>query len=1309
MSCCKDNTTILYKGKDYNSEDFIEEYPSIKNVNCYICGNQMIRAGYDGGKVKKHFKHKNNGCETPWHKNWKKRFRDKGYQEEKYFEKTPNSIKKRYADIYDGNNRVIEFQHSNIDEKEIMDRTIDYSIYDCDIFWVIDIDPKITTIKYSENKDQYIIQLNDNENKDQYNIKSKNSINKYSFNKNQPLIFLNIGDDIYVAEVAKVKCDICCTNIKYTTEEFVDKFINHEIEYPDIKYNELIIKQRGAGCGKTYESIQMISNCEYDQYIYITKQHSAKSVIYQELIDQIKEGKLDAKIIGPYNPILDKYNPEYIINSGENNNKKYKDLNEYLAKAFLFHKKYRIQLKINNQEILVIIGTVDSLTYAIRDNDKLEETYDIFEGILSTIINGKHTMNPKGALGNYVKGTKINKKSMLIVDESQDLKKEYLHAFCVISDMYNMDVALIGDKLQSISHCNNTYTINPNDKTFCNFSINYDIPSNNKIRRFHNMDMANFVNCIIDFEKYDLLPIDSVCDIPDCNYRHNRDDSVEIIKSENIYKELNEKDKKVNDSNIINNIDSDTEDELPEIIEAILNKVSEKMEFEIKTYDYLPKDFMFILPMMKGNYLAGPLFKHLQNYWFEKLTDDEYLQNSSIMDDEFWGEALKYDRNNEEELLKFHETITQKSVILHRSQTDSNIKLERSLNSTRIQTIHSAKGTGRKVVFLMNISDAKLKIFKNYSNDLDHKNQMIYDSLLHVALTRQKEKLYIFLETEYSDLHDKLIKYKTDEIDYISKRINSIYAPKINMSDQIISEEIFNKLGKELYTNLSKNIKYSKDEFVEILHHKIRHESMYCVIGLLLDLMEWNKARPFMATFNSCRNAKIEKLEYMNYIKKKNIKKNINRSKKTVRKDKKTRLKLYSIKKSEDEKKNNRIKRYIYSSNDVCEYNNYEDKGIILLDSEKNKAIHKYTNILRDFIKNIQDIKTKSINKYIDDNYIIGPEKAIEQSKRGKLYNDILNKDDIFRRKFIKLLKRIFRCPMNCIVYRFMVGNINNYDDDHIDYDIYEILYNYFNDDIKSHPLNEKYTCVCYRYKCETSNIIDEEVKKFYYTMHNKMVDNVNQIQEYIKNNNIKTDKQYIEPKFNIRHEIIKDGNSLELRVSSRNTFTLLGSTNIIIKLVPHINSQRLKQKITEIISCDFAIRNTNTKTLREYNKNKNMAIILSLNKDPIYIENIEYDDNIIKNIIKDQMKKYNYNAFDYVEKVFTTYLNLTEDDKYDYKEKLKSLYDYYNGWEKIDHAIYIFKKIYEFIDYGISIKLYIDGNKKEFDADLNNFIKSIN
>ena len=53
-------------------------------------------------------------------------------------------------------------------------------------------------------------------------------------------------------------------------------------------------------------------------------------------------------------------------------------------------------------------------------------------------------------------------------------------------------------------------------------------------------------------------------------------------------------------------------------------------------------------------------------------------------------------------------------------------------------TIHSSKGDGRKVVFILNCTEKTLKLFSN--NEIN----LVYESLFHVALTRAEYKIINF-------------------------------------------------------------------------------------------------------------------------------------------------------------------------------------------------------------------------------------------------------------------------------------------------------------------------------------------------------------------------------------------------------------------------------------------------------------------------------------------------------------------------------------------------------------------------------------
>ena len=100
---------------------------------------------------------------------------------------------------------------------------------------------------------------------------------------------------------------------------------------------------------------------------------------------------------------------------------------------------------------------------------------------------------------------------------------------------------------------------------------------------------------------------------------------------------------------------------------------------------------------------------------------------SCIKNDEYWKDKL-----NDKKYYPY--------VILHKSDVGNSINLKESENSTRILSIHASKGNGCEVVFVLGLSEFALTIFNKKKYKIDEDN-LVYDSLLHVSMTRQKKSL----------------------------------------------------------------------------------------------------------------------------------------------------------------------------------------------------------------------------------------------------------------------------------------------------------------------------------------------------------------------------------------------------------------------------------------------------------------------------------------------------------------------------------------------------------------------------------------
>jgi uncharacterized protein YkuJ len=539
-----------------------------------------------------------------------------------------------------------------------------------------------------------------------------------------------------------------------------------------INFNDtgrIYFNQRGAGCGKTYESVQLLTQKDdrfknKNIFIYLTKAHSAKDVIYSELLEQQERGAL--------------------------NNLTEVEGNDGIGKQY---KMTYINTE-TNELIMVIIGTIDSFNYAIANRNGVVNTNDFFTSIIFAIRDGFINVSSKNKHIRYArKNPLLNENCLIIIDESQDLIEEQIKAFDKIIEITKIDVYVIGDLLQSIWKEKNVYTCIDNAELSSHIIKNTGI---NKCLRFHNTQFINFVNQIIPFQRYNLPEISEICD-GNCRYTHENDEiPYNIFETPKIYSH--------------SNYSSDNDYyKIYKIIEYIKNQ----MDTEIIKYKYLPENFMFIFPIVSMNAFAQIIEIEIQKYWIEKFEDIHYQQNV-LSNNNYWRDKI-----NDGKFYKY--------IILHKSDEGKSINLNESKYSSRIISIHTSKGTGREVVFVLGINEQTLKIFSK-------KSELVYDSLLHVAITRQKKKIYIGIEKNNDDIHNRFKPFEIANIFPIKldKTINSInriipYGNLISyvnddfdewksIKDNIIIPNNYDKLFNKSEKNKNKSI-------IDMSHHLIRY------------------------------------------------------------------------------------------------------------------------------------------------------------------------------------------------------------------------------------------------------------------------------------------------------------------------------------------------------------------------------------------------------------------------------------------------------------------------------------------------------
>jgi hypothetical protein len=1091
---------------DYLKNEKIQK--KVKKCKLYlVClnGNELVKVKYESKIGKSHFRHNNDSkCMCEWHKNWQNEFDIIEYH-----------IGNRIADAI-VNDIVIEFQHSYISIDEVKERGIDYLSYNKKLYWVIDCNDSISITQRG----------------DIYLIKFIKDIWKYEHFTSNDYIFLNIDNRLFKINPSLVKSNMIDVREYKLNNEFIDS-LNNNIDIwdnSDIIQCTLYHNQRGAGCGKTYESIQLLNKNKIFKdkniFLYLTKMHSAKEVIYNELIEQYKRGELD-------NIEIDK--------DGENKSGKQYKLS-YLN-------------KITNTICTIIIGTIDSFMYAI--GDKKNRYNDYFAGIVKSIKDGYVETKKDGSIKYSLDTIKLNKNCLLIIDEAQDLGPQYIEAVCCIMRNTYIDGYVIGDKLQSIWGEHNIHTfLEHNDLPNINIVRDNGI---NRVMRFHNIQFQDFVNNIIDFKKYNLPQIEQICNnIKDCKYKHeNEIKPYTIIPMEKIYPNEIEVEK----------------------VDKIVKKITDYMDSEINNYNYLPNNFMFIFPILSKNYLANRLESKLQEFWINKFNDKKY-QDNVLAKNIYWKDKIN------DNYYKY--------VYLHKSDEARSINLKESENGTRILSIHASKGNGSEVVFLFGLSEYTLRVF---SKD---KCNLVYDSLLHVALTRQKKSLYIGMENNGDDISNRFNKFNIESDNDIKPRIEDIkihnkYNDVIDYSIKTI--DIFANIDKQYIKpyNLELFIPQTNDDknIIEWGHHIIRYYVFLYYIKYNI-YSDFDKNNIIKKQFCTVLN-KISKLSITRYLHNDYYKYIIINLRNKI--DNNDDLDCST---DDNQTNANEIPILIFKTNGNTKYNNYE-------------------SIITKIIEHIQ--------------------KKIKDSLKN-------NKLPLF-------------CPLEIIILYYIIKIRQNgvYSDITI-MDIYSMLYIY---DECSNSINEqhnKYKCICKDQFSENNNStgiykeMRESIKNHY-----EKTKQVEQIYLNYKEYLIKNLDNPLNFTYNIFHPVVYGNIHDNFKII--NEYPLIANSDkyiINFIIIPQFNKLNFNDIMFDGIMNKYLLLNSckKQKNFTRFDNKEIITCIFTLDStQPIFINfNVNKNDNIIK----ENIKSFLINKYQNKHKIIYQYYQHCKNHKPKDKKKMSSI-----------------------------------------------------
>jgi hypothetical protein len=635
----------------------------------------------------------------------------------------------RQTDVFLSNSSCLEVQHSYISCNDVGHRKEDWEKFGKTIIWLIDGNTSDVSIETLTDCNT-IITFNE-----PWKFKSFLE-NNYEF------ILLECYNQVYKVKLNAIKYKTIKVSKSIEIKQIVECLQNNPENiwklWEDDNYipSQMIVHQKGAGNGKTYGIWKSIlTNQNKDTFIIITKQHSARTVIYNELNEQAARH-------------------EYY----------FEDITHMTKVELPKHYVIKYSHKTSNRTCKVIIGTVDSYIYNLSKSSS-DIPRDMFSNLLHTIIrNGCNKIDTNGKF-KFAKEQLIqNRKAELWIDEVQDLNIDYFYAIQKIILQTGIDVNIVGDMLQSLEYKTNfmTEAMNINDMDDIVFIKPAPVNLN---RRIQVKGMIETINSLVPFEKYNLPAIHIE------NYESlitPKEPSFEIIEEPIIR----------------------TEHDI-EKMKIYIDTVLEKVNYEVNTNGYLPEDFMFIFPYMKNNSLASELETKLNEYWISKFEDTNY---TDTITNSYWKSY------NHDEFTSY--------AFLHKHEEGTVINLSDSERATRLVTIRTSKGDGRKVVFVLNCTEFVLKMFTNQEKNI------VYESYLHVALTRAKHKVYFGLVHNGDDICKRFscIDNKYIDINKISKYLQ--LSMVLNNSTNEDTQKLIHKLdgiGKSYMDTFFDNLKKKTD------------------------------------------------------------------------------------------------------------------------------------------------------------------------------------------------------------------------------------------------------------------------------------------------------------------------------------------------------------------------------------------------------------------------------------------------------------------------------------------------------------------
>ena len=615
-----------------------------------------------------------------WYQTWQERF------PEEHRERSFPGVRRR-ADVY-VDQLVLELQHSRIGKAEIEARTRDYRSCVKTVAWLLDGTTGVELV--AQRDGGHLLAF------------SSEHQTVATFRWAGFVVLVDAGDDrVYLVPLAQLRGGCAWVPPPRSVNEVVaiirdparhEELMRFEAPLPVCRLQAF---QDPPGSGKTY---RLIRNCvlalgpegeayrHYRHVFVLTKPHSAKNVVHQELVQQLREA-----VAAEHVEVLDESNDGRV-----------------------FH--YQIRRRGATDPVDIFFATVDSFIYHLAPRTHPRQSTELFKNLTLAIEAAGPNLD-HNCTGMF-RGHRItfNARSLICWDEATKLERYYLQALTRIMVTCAADAVLTGDVMQSIENSANSLRVaTSSDEAEIRELLphcNVEVRRGDEVRRFGS-GLVRVLNATVQFTKY----------------------GAPVPRAATDVKRESEGECTIHGTPVL------TRGCSTDLYAKTVDILWAEFERDVADLKLLPHELLIVAPLVKKNPVADEFRTRLHEFWTAHLDRPEVRATAkeTAAGREFY------------EIYDSPEKRPRWLAYLHRSEEGRPVDTTLSEWASRGVSIHSSQGDGRRLVYVVGLSESALKCFSRGRTDV-----LEYESLWTVLMSRAKHRLRIFVERKYDDAWRRL-------------------------------------------------------------------------------------------------------------------------------------------------------------------------------------------------------------------------------------------------------------------------------------------------------------------------------------------------------------------------------------------------------------------------------------------------------------------------------------------------------------------------------------------------------------------------